>query len=356
MNTYIDPRAKPFQHMDVLHAIKHGGRPAPRNVELFLSNRCGHGCVWCHYAYTHTKGPLAGKVDKPVGALGSGDLMGTELAYRILGELKEAGVKSVTFSGGGEPTLHPHFDEVVSNAAWLGLDVGLYTHGGSITDARAAILRRAATWVYVSLDEPNAEAFRASKGVDRFEAVLSGIRRLVEAEGDATIGVGFLLHKANFHKTREMVKLGRSLGVDYVQFRPTIHYRQDAPGELAEDTAWINWAIGWLNEFRNDSFVRADIDRFERYRDWTAHGYGTCYGSALQTTISPNGMMWRCTNKTEHPSALLGDLSQESFMDVWTRAGGPCAVDGECRVMCKQHLVNLTLQPVMAEMPHSNFI
>jgi len=353
---YINPRSKLFQHMPTLAAVLRGERPAPINVEIFLSNRCGHGCEWCHYAYTHTRGPLAGKVAKPLGAMASGDLMDYELAKSILRQLKQAGVKSVTWSGGGEPTIHRQFDEVIEYAHSVGLDQGLYTHGGNIDEERASIIKGTLTWAFVSLDECTPETFQQSKGVNRFDAVLDGIRRLVAAEGEATIGLGFLLHKGNFNQARDMVKLGRSLGVDYVQFRPTILYQQDAPGELAEDTKWISWAVGWLNEFAGDSFVIADIERFRMYQNWTGHGYPTCFGAALQTAISPNGMMWRCTNKTEHPDALLGDLSVESFADVWKRSGGPCAVDATCRVMCRQHLANGTMTELAKEMPHRNFV
>lgn len=357
MNQFINPSAKLFQHMDTLAAIKRGERPAPRNVEFFLSCRCGHGCSWCHYAYTHTKGPLAGKVAKPAGAIPSGDLMDVNLAKNILCQLKAAGVKSITWSGGGEPTLHPDFNHLAMYThGLLGLEQGLYTHGGHIDERRAMLLRQKLAWVYVSLDECTPEAFKVSKGVDRFDAVLDGIRRLVAAEGKAAIGVGFLLHKDNWRDTHRMVSLGKELGVDYVQFRPTILYQQDAPGELAENPNWITNAMAHLGAYQGDPFVTADIDRFRQYRDWQGHGYQKCYWSALQTVISPNGRVWRCTNKTEHPSALLGDLSEEPFADVWARSGGPCSVDAECRVMCIGHAKNPTLESIMADVPHANFI
>lgn len=356
MANFISPQVKLFSHLLTLDAIKRGERPAPVNVELFLSNRCGHGCQWCHYAYTHTRGPLAGKVDKPQGAIPSGDLMDEQLAVQIIAQLREAGVKSLTFSGGGEPTQHPYFDGIISNAVWQGLEVGLYTHGGNLNPERAALLKEMATWVYISLDECTAEAFKERKGVNRFDKVIEGICNLVKAEGNATIGLGFLLHKDNWRDTHKMVSLARSLRVNYVQFRPTVLYAQDNPGEPAENTAWISNAVAHLGAYQMDKFVIADLDRFKMYRDWDGHGYQTCYGSALQTVISPNGMVWRCTNKTEHPSALLGDLTQESFAELWARSGGACQVDGECRLLCRQHISNLSLQTIMAEAPHSNFI
>lgn len=356
MTTYIDPRAKLFQHLDTLHQIKLGHRPPPVNVEIDLSNRCSHGCAWCHFAHTHTKGPLAGKVARPAGAISGGDLMEWTLAKSILKQLAQAGVKSVTWTGGGEPTLHRQFDEIVDYAYSVGLEQGMYTHGGHLDDERAALIKELFSWAFVSLDECTPEAFKESKGVNRFDAVLSGIRHLVEAPGKATIGVGFLLHKHNYNDARKMVELGRSLGVDYVQFRPTVHYEQDAPGELAEDTQWMDWAVGWLNEFRGDPFVVADVERFRMYQKWNGHGYSTCNWSALQTVISPNGMVWRCTNKREHPDALLGDLSKEPFADVWARSGGACQVNAACRLLCRGHLANLELDKLMRAQPHANFI
>lgn len=356
MTTYIDPRAKLFQHLDTLHQIKLGHKPPPVNVEIDLSNRCSHGCAWCHFAHTHTRGPLAGTTPRPAGAISGGDLMDWTLAKSILKQLAAAGVKSVTWTGGGEPTLHRQFDEIVDYAYTRGLEQGIYTHGGHLDDERAQLIKELFSWAFISLDECTPEAFKESKGVDRFAAVLSGIRHLVEARGKATIGVGFLLHRHNYNDARKMVELGRSLGVDYVQFRPTVHYRQDAPGLLAEDTKWMDWAIGWLNEFADDSFVVADVERFRMYQNWDGHGYNTCNWSALQTVISPNGMVWRCTNKREHPDACLGDLSTETFADVWARSGGACQVNATCRLLCRGHLANQVLDKIMQPAPHGNFI
>ncbi len=63
--TYINPRQKVLWHTDRLHELRTTGTTsAPVNVEIDLSNRCSHGCRWCRFAYTHTRGPLAG-TEKP---------------------------------------------------------------------------------------------------------------------------------------------------------------------------------------------------------------------------------------------------------------------------------------------------
>lgn len=355
--TYIDSRHKALWHLDALADLQRTGKTkAPVNVEIDLSNRCSLGCEWCHFAYTHTRGPLAGKRAKPAGHVDGGDVMSLDLAYSILRQLAAAGVKSVTWTGGGEPTLHPHFNEIIEHARSVGLEQGIYTHGGHIDDERAALLKRLFTWVFISLDEADAESYKRSKGVNQFERVCTNIEQLATAQGKATIGIGFLLHPLNYLDTRKMIELGKSLGADYVQFRPTIQYSHDAPDELNEDTAWLAHAIQRLRVHTDNPFVIADIARFEQYRTWTGHGYNTCYWSGLQTAITPNGKVWRCANKREYADALLGDLAVESFDEIWKRAGGACAVDGKCRVLCRGHLSNQTINAVMKEPMHSSFI
>lgn len=353
--TYIEPASKLLQHLDRLSDLKAGRTPAPINVEVDLSNRCSLGCEWCHFAFTHTRGPLAGKRPKPEGAVAGGDLMDAELAKVMVGEFVDAGVRSVTWTGGGEPTLHPRFDRIVRFTEESGLPQGLYTHGGHIDEERAAVLKRALTFVYVSLDAADAVSYLRDKGVDRFADACNGIRRLVAADGDATVGCGFLITRHNFWQAPQMAALARELGADYAQFRPTVLYNQDSPGLPAEDTAWMLEARPVLEALAARADVEVDLDRFDLYRDWGGHGYQTCWWSGLQTVVTPNGSVWTCVNKREHPASLLGSLADESFEDIWARR--PLAkVDGSCRIACRGHVPNRALDQMMRPAAHAAFV
>lgn len=354
--TFIAPQAKLFGHLDRLSQIVSEGRTvAPVNVEVDLSNRCSLGCEWCHFAYTHTRGPLKGTRAKPAGAVAGGDLMDVVLAERMVDQLAAAGVRSVTWTGGGEPTLHPDFDRVIVYADGK-LEQGLYTHGGHIDGWRAELLKRRLTFAYVSLDAADAESYRRDKGVDRFGAACQGVRRLAAAPGSATVGVGFLVTSRNYRDVGAMAELGATLGADYVQFRPAVRYDQAHPDAAGEDTSWMDAAIDRVAAAAElHPSVEADLSRFEMYRDWAGHGYQTCWWSTLQTAVTPNGKVWACVNKREHPAAEIGDLSVESFADVWKRHTAS-RVGPDCRVMCRGHLANLALDGIVRPLEHAAFI
>lgn len=352
--TYIDPRHKLYFHLDKVHALRHGLNAAPVNVEIDLSNRCNLGCFGCHFAHTHTRGPLAG-TPRLEQHLPGGDVMDVQLARRILDELADYGVKSITWTGGGEPTLHRAFDSIIDYAGVVGLEQGIYTNGTQITAARAALMKRTMSWVYVSLDECAPESYRNSKKVDAFDKATDGIRALVKAPGAAVIGIGYLLHAGNYRQVEDMIMLSKQLGADYCQFRPTIQFDLNEPGKVAGDVGWIDDLLAVLWSYEGVDGVIADPDRFRMYRDWRGHEYKTCHWSRLQTVITPNGKVWACVNKREVPGACMGDLNTHDFAEIW-ESYKALPVNDMCRVMCRGHIANTELEKLMQPAEHVNFI
>jgi MoaA/NifB/PqqE/SkfB family radical SAM enzyme len=291
----------------------------------------------------------------PEGKIPGGDLIDTDLIIRVLKEFSLTAVNSVTWTGGGEPTLHPDFEAITGYVYKEGIEQGMYTHGGHINRERAEHIKMGFKWVYISLDADNAFDYKRLKGVDKFSDALKGIEYLSRAPGDAVVGVGFLLTRSNFYSIAGMVELAKRMGANYCQFRPTIRYETVNPGKVAENTAWIHQAILALTPYVEDPFVSVDLDRFRQYVEWDGHGYAKCWWTGLQAVITPNGKVWTCINKREFPGAELGDLNDDSFGDIWARHGLH-SVNGSCRAMCRGHLPNLTLEQVLTTPEHENFI
>jgi MoaA/NifB/PqqE/SkfB family radical SAM enzyme len=354
-SSYITPD-KVFAHLDRLQAWRAGEKPAPVTIEWDLSNRCSRGCSFCHFAYTHTRGPLRGKQAKPEGASAGGDLADTELVIRALSEVAAAGVKGIVWTGGGEPTLHPDFNLITAYAAGVGLEQGMYTHGGHIGKQRAERIRDRFTWVVVSLDRADAESYRAYKGRG-FEQSCEGIRLLAAADGPCVVGVSFLLDADTWRDAWRMLQLADGLGASYTTFRPMIHYTMDDPAMPPEDRSWITEAEPTLRELARTDGVVCDVDRFLMYRDWTRdRGYQTCYGIRMNATITPDGRVWVCPNRREFPNSCLGDLREESFAALWARHPGQWTDFTQCRAMCRLHLNNRILAAIEAPHEHTAFI
>lgn len=354
--SFISP-SKVFAHLEQLSGWQKGEKPAPVTVELDLSNRCSLGCFGCHMRHTHVAGPWATKPQqKPKDFSDTGSLADEAMLQRVFGELSKAGVKGLVLSGGGEPTLHPDFDVIAVTAYMAGLQIGMYTLGGHLPTQRAELVKELFKWTVVSLDCPDAETYSKEKGVPptRFHAACEGIRAIVG--GKAAVGVSFLLHAGNWTRTAEMLALSRSLGATYTTFRPTI---KTAPGDLATlagDRSWVTDALPTLWELHAEADVEIDPDRFVEYRDWAGRSYKTCYGIRMVTQVTPDGRVWVCPNRRGIAGSELGDLTKESFAEIWARHPGQWTDFSQCRAMCRLNLVNSTLSEVFQKRDHEAFV
>lgn len=356
--SYIDPRGKVFAHLDRLVAWRMGQTPAPVTVEWDLSNRCVLGCQDCHFAHTHVRGPWAtARRAFPMAFENTGDLADTRLVLRTLDDMRAAGVLAIVWSGGGEPTTHPDWLSIMDYAAALGFQQGVYTLGGLLTSATASRLASVATWVVVSLDCADAETYAAEKRVppSRFDAACHGLTALIGQQ--AVVGASFLLHGENWRQCGDMLSLGRALGADYTTFRPAIRTSADQPSICTDDRAWIADALAAGADLRavaDEPDVEIDLSRFAAYADWAGHGYTSCEGIQLNTTITPDGRVWVCPQR--RGVTALGDLRTESFSDIWARHPRQFTVDAGCRVMCRLHPVNETLTALRAPRRHEAFV
>ena len=90
----------------------------PIGVEISPSGICNAKCPYCLYRQDNNK--LAG-LDK--------NIFNEERMYDLIQEFILLGVKSITWTGGGDPPMHPSFFKFVRWANDAGLKQGLFTNG-----------------------------------------------------------------------------------------------------------------------------------------------------------------------------------------------------------------------------------
>lgn len=359
MSKYIQPREKVFSHLDRLAVWQGGGKPAPVTLEWDLSNRCPWGCLDCHFAYTHTKGPWTRDARRlPMLHDKGGDLADTDMVFRVLGQAAGAGVQGIVWTGGGEPTTHPDWLDIAAQAHAWGLKQGMYSLGGLIDEGEAMHVKQWFSWIVISLDAHTSEQYRAEKRcpANGFARACQGIQWL--SGGACVVGVSFLLHERNYGQAAAMVEFARSLGASYTTLRPTIRTHPDNPGQPVGNRAWVAEVLPLLEQMAKEPDVEVDPARFLQWAAWRRHSFTQCHGIKLNATITPDGRMWVCPNRREFAdgASLLGDLRQESFQSIWARHPGHLTVDANCRAMCRLGPLSETLDQVLAPRLHAEFL
>ncbi|MAE04750.1 MAG: hypothetical protein CMH76_00280 [Nitrospinae bacterium] len=156
---------KLIHHLDHVKATLEHRNMYPVHVNVDPTNYCNHHCIWCSQHELQQEKAMGINYDALVAALA---------------EARDLGLKAVTLIGAGDPTVYKRFLDLTREISRLGLDLGMFTHGGYPSEWRDHILETF-TWVRFSLDAATTEVHNLVHDVDnRFDQIVSNLRDLAE--------------------------------------------------------------------------------------------------------------------------------------------------------------------------------
>ena len=264
---------------EIRNALKRGWA-YPVTCEIDPSNNCMLNCQFCMYA-EYLKSSGRGYLD-------------FNLYQEVVSELHEMGVKSITFTGGGEPLMHPKFNSMVNVARLHKMETGLITNGVFLDRVRNL---DAFSFIRVSVDASTPATYKRIKGRNKFEAVIENIAWALD-EG-AVLGLSFVVCEENKGDIEGMITLADKLGVKYVQFKP----------------AWINGA----------QFTDYEIPKTKKVIDtkrYKAKDLLPCTIAGLVGVIGADANAYFCCQYRGDERFRLGTLEDYSFAALWQKRMG----------------------------------
>ena len=300
-NNYWDPfeydklkllchREKVQSIMEIQSGIKRYDNLPPISVEMHLTDNCNLCCPWCTDRDLH----------------GNGATLPLEKTYDLLRYFGRAGT-GVTLEGGGEPTVHPRFHDIVSYGYENNVDMGLISNG--TVDISQSINKL--KWVRISLDSSNREEYCVEKGKDFFDRVMDNLAKYQKIRDNRKcfLGIGYVLTKRNYHDIEEMVNKLNALGVDYIYFRPV----EEAPDIVPtrDELYDLRKRLLSITENMRIKFMLVINDRPE-YDNANL----PCVAHTLTSIIHANGDVV-CCEKRRHDHIIYGNVCDMSFEKIW---------------------------------------
>jgi MoaA/NifB/PqqE/SkfB family radical SAM enzyme len=131
-------------------------------------------------------------------------------------------VKSVDFTGGGEPLLQPKLEKWLADAKRAGCETGFLSNGLLLKkDRLRRILEVGVDWICISMDGATADLYnkiRIGSDFDRVCENVANLAALRTAKLPKTM-INFVLMDLNIHQVQDMVRLTAKLGVDQLNFK-----------------------------------------------------------------------------------------------------------------------------------------
>jgi len=203
---------------------------SPTSINLDLTSACNFSCPFC--------------VDSKVTNAGK-SLTFVEVKQAI-DTLHSHGLLSVILIGGGEPTLHHDFGEIVRYIKSKKLQVGIVTNGSRLEKIEAiADALTEKDWIRISLDAAGEEVFQdlhLPKTRVTLDGILEKARKVKKKNAAVSLGYSFVivwegveingkrLHP-NLDEMAKSVERAKEFSFDYVSFKPCLVRFSDSQRE-----------------------------------------------------------------------------------------------------------------------------
>ncbi len=268
-----------------------GKKVYPVGLEISPSGTCTATCSFCWYSQ---------------GAAGSHRkvFLETDRVVCLLSECITLRIKAITWTGGGDPALHPDIEGFVRLAFVSEIRQGMFTN--ALVPPRYD--PRLLDWIRVTMtDRP----FKVDY-----------IKPLRAAK---TLGFAF-----NYAGPQDLLYLEDTLALaevvqaDYVQARPALKFR----GETVDiEPPPLDHPLLYVTDYK-----------FEEAKK--KHGYARCEGYHFTPFIWETGDVDVCAYMREYPGYTLGNIYQDSLKAILDRAPVSVPVHEHCQVCCKLHETN----------------
>lgn len=298
-------------HPEKLKALSQGEIIAPLYVRVKPTNKCNHGCFYCSYAPGSTA-----PVSETINLI---DEIPKEKMLEILSDFRDMGVKAITYSGGGEPLIYPHIEEVMRKTLEYGIDLSIITNGQSLKGEKAEILANA-KWVRISSAEIDAETFAEvrKRPESWFYDLIENIRNFAKIKNhDCELGINFAVYKKNADKVYTAIKYFKGLGVNHIKITPCwfpnfLEYHKDTRDSVIKQIAKAR------EEFEDGSFQIYDTYENDfKLTGINERTYHKCFVMQTIPVIGADSKVYFCHDKTYSKNGALGSIKERSFKDLW---------------------------------------
>ena len=345
---------KIFYHKELLDRLENSDRCNPLYIRIKPTNICNHNCYYCHYKNSYLT------LDEYC----PNDMIPREKMLEIVSDMREMGVKAVTFSGGGEPLVYPYIEETMEEIIKAGIDLSIITNGSMLKGKKAELLAKA-KWVRISIDSINAGSYAQIRGIG--EDALPELLKNIEAfagikDNTCELGINFVIGKENYMEIEQVAEIMKAIGVNHVKFAPlfsndTEGYHKDIKDNVIARLDELGKRLN-DDQFKIIDLYTSDFENYEVFK----RTYSRCPIKEFVCIIAANSKVYYCHDKAYLSNGCVCDLNSQSFAEGWnseevTKKFKKFDAMETCRQHCVYDSRNILINSYLdMDLNHVNFI
>lgn len=310
---------------------------APIYVRIKPTNRCCHNCYFCVYNYSFSQ--MHDSMERI-------DEIPFHRMLEIIDDLKNTGVKAITYSGGGEPLIYKNILEIFNKTLESKIDLSLLTNGQYMSGKIAEILTQA-KWIRVSLNYWNEQLFIKTRKRSRnlFYDIIDNMTNFSKMNKSCDFGINYIITKENYTTLIEAFETLALTGIDNIRFSPVwvpnfFDYHKKIERNVKSQLDKIH--------SNNKSNIKV-YDSYHITQEAKKREYDKCYFSQIVPVIGADQNIYTCHNKAYDPKGIIGSIKGEKFSKIWFSENTKKFFENFKTSLCKHQCANDTKNIIINE-------
>ncbi len=327
----------------------------PIQIRIKPTNVCAHNCYYCAYRADNLQ---LGK------DMNERDFIPRDKMMEVIDDLEEIGVKSVTFSGGGDPFYYPYLLEAVKKLSTSAIKFAALTNGARLRGEIAEIFAHFATWLRISMDGWDDDSYSFYRNVPKgeFKKVMNNMENFKRLGGNCYLGVVIIIDKNNASQIYNFIGRLKNIGVNSVKVTPCI-----VSNSRKENNEYHNPIFNIVKEqisHAKESFIDHKFEIYDSYHSLDEKfdkDYRWCPYLQILSVIGADLNVYSCQDKAYNlDEGLIGSIKNQRFKDFWFSDKSKFFKVNpfiHCNHHCVSYLKNkLILEYLNADKEHLEFV
>ena len=297
-----------YQHAELVHWMKNKEvkKFIPSSVDIDLTNICNQDCYYCNSAEHRASKPIQKNYTEYI------KLLDQLTTWRVHTPNSFGSLHTITYPGGGEPTVLPNYEKVLEHTIDLGFLTALTTNGTKleklINNVSVAKIKKMA-WIGIDIDAGEEELYekirRSLTKKSPFNKVMQNAKELVKL--GANVDFKILLNEHNSTPTAltDIFLKSQEIGIRLLYIRPTVIGNTAFP--FSDNTLML------IDQLALKYHVTVKLNK----NKFLPRNYNRCHQMFQFPVFCADGEIYTCCDNKGVDNFSIGRWDQGDFRDIW---------------------------------------
>jgi sulfatase maturation enzyme AslB (radical SAM superfamily) len=297
-----------YRSAEIVHWMNNQSTHAiiPQQVDIDLTNICNQDCFYCNSAEHRQTSPVQKNYTEYIQLL---DKLST---WRQHTPNSFGTLHTITYPGGGEPTLLPFYEKVLEHTIDLGFLTSLTTNGTQleplIENVPAEKIRKMA-WIGIDIDAGTEDLYeqirRSIPKKSPFERVIKNAKELIRIGAKVDFKILINQFNNNLAALEQIFQRAREVDVRLLYFRPAIIDGKAFP--------WGNTEWELINNLSEKYGIVTKLNNTKTEK----RNYSRCHQMFQFPVFCADGYIYTCCDNKGNTNFALGRWDELDFRDLW---------------------------------------